>query len=70
MKVSWISCFATTTPSGCAPLVICLAAVRMSGVTPKAFAPVHSPARPNPVITSSTTRRMSYRFSTAWIFGQ
>ncbi|MCY1364214.1 hypothetical protein D9M69_510090 [compost metagenome] len=53
-----MSLLATTAPSGCAPLVTCLAMFMMSGVTPKASAPVSAPQRPNPVITSSKISRM------------
>jgi hypothetical protein len=52
---------AITPPSGCAPLVTCLAKVMMSGVTPKASAPVMAPQRPKAVMTSSKISRMPCR---------
>jgi hypothetical protein len=51
---------AITPPSGCTPLVTCLAKVMMSGVTPKASAPVQVPQRPKPVMTSSKISRMLF----------
>ncbi|MNW19635.1 hypothetical protein D3C71_2197120 [compost metagenome] len=56
--MSYISLEAITAPSGIAPLVICLAALMMSGVTPKYSAPLQVPKRPKAVITSSKISRI------------
>ncbi|SIN57202.1 Uncharacterised protein [Mycobacteroides abscessus subsp. abscessus] len=40
------------------PLAIPLAITRTSGVTPKCWCPKYCPVRPNPVCTSSRTKRM------------
>jgi hypothetical protein len=46
-----------TAPIGMMPLVIALAMVMMSGVTPKLWAANSLPVLPKPQITSSKTRR-------------
>ena len=58
MIVSWMRSLIATAPIGCAALVMPLAIVMMSGVTPKLCAANAWPVRPKPVITSSNTSRM------------
>ena len=58
---SWTFRWAKTAPMGRAPLVMPLAVVMMSGVTPRAWAAKGSPSRPKPVMTSSKISRMPCR---------
>ncbi len=46
MIVSWMRSLTATAPIGCAPLVMPLAIVMMSGVTPKLCAANACPVRP------------------------
>jgi len=59
-----------TAPIGCAPLVMPLAMVITSGVTPKLCAANADPVRPKPQITSSAISSTSCFLSTAWIFSK
>ena len=58
MIVSCTRSLTATAPIGCAPLVMPLAIVIRSGVTPKLCAANALPVRPKPQITSSNTSRM------------
>ena len=58
MNTSWIACLASTAPIGTQPLVMPLASVIRSGVTPKVVAAKGVPVRPKPVMTSSKISRM------------
>jgi hypothetical protein len=55
-----VSLLTATAPTVSAPLVIPLAIVIRSGVTPKLWAANARPVRPEPQITSSNARRISW----------
>ena len=58
--VSYISSLHATAPIGTIPLVVALAIVIKSGVTPNSWEPKGEPVLPHPVITSSKINKISY----------